>query len=38
MDAPDTLYLQIAQTLAASIRGGVLTRGERLLSLRDLAA
>jgi DNA-binding GntR family transcriptional regulator len=38
MDAPDTLYLQIAQTLAASIRGGVLARGERLPSLRDLAA
>ena len=38
MDSPDTLYLQIAQTLAASIRAGVLGRGERLPSLRDLAA
>ena len=33
MDSPDTLYLQIAQTLAASIRAGVLARGERLPSL-----
>ena len=38
MEPVDTLYLQIAQTLAASIRGGVLARGERLPSLRDLAA
>jgi DNA-binding transcriptional MocR family regulator len=38
MDTADTLYLQIAQTLAASIRAGVLARGERLPSLRDLAA
>jgi DNA-binding transcriptional MocR family regulator len=38
MDAHDTLYLQIARTLAASIRAGVLARGERLPSLRDLAA
>jgi DNA-binding transcriptional MocR family regulator len=38
MVAPDTLYLQIAQTLAASIRAGVLALGERLPSLRDLAA
>ena len=38
MDSPDTLYLQIARTPAASIRAGVLARGERLPSLRDLAA
>ena len=38
MDAQDTLYLQIARTLATSIRTGVLARGERLPSLRDLAA
>ena len=38
MERGDTLYLQIAQALAASIRGGVLGRGERLPSLRDLAA
>ncbi len=38
MDPEDTLYLQIARTLATSIRTGVLARGERLPSLRDLAA
>ena len=38
MAAEDSKYLQIAQTLAASIRTGVLARGERLPSLRDLAA
>jgi len=33
----ETLYLQIADSLAASIRAGVLARGERLPSLRDVA-
>ena len=37
MAAEDTLYLQIADTLAASIREGLLARGERLPSLRDVA-
>ena len=33
----ETLYLQIADSLGASIRSGVLARGERLPSLRDVA-
>ena len=38
MPSEGSKYLQIAQTLATSIRTGVLTRGERLPSLRDLAS
>src|SRR3569623_3774179 len=38
MDSPATLILPLVQTLAASIRGGVLARCERLPSLRDLSA
>lgn len=33
----DTLYLQIAERLAQSIRAGTLSRGERIPSVRDLA-
>jgi DNA-binding transcriptional MocR family regulator len=33
----ETLYLRIADGIAASIRAGVLARGERLPSLRDVA-
>ncbi len=35
--ASDTLYLQIAERLAQSIRAGTLSRGERIPSVRDLA-
>jgi DNA-binding transcriptional MocR family regulator len=37
MAAEDTLYLHLAETIAASIRADVLGRGERLPSLRDVA-
>jgi DNA-binding transcriptional MocR family regulator len=34
---PDTLYLQMAERIAQSIRSGTLTRGERIPSVRELA-
>ena len=37
MDPHGALYLQIADTLAQSIRAGTLARGERMPSVRDLA-
>lgn len=37
MDPHGALYLQIADTLAQSIRAGTLARGERVPSVRDLA-
>ena len=37
MDAEGTLYLQIADSIARSIRSGALQRHQRLPSLRDLA-
>lgn len=37
MTSEDALYLQIAERVATSIRSEVLTRGERLPSLRDVA-
>lgn len=37
MEAEGTLYLQIAETIARSIRAGTLRRNERLPSLRELA-
>ncbi|MCA6218027.1 PLP-dependent aminotransferase family protein [Ideonella sp. B7] len=35
--AADTLYLQIAESLAGPIRAGTLARGERIPSVRELA-
>ena len=35
--ATDTLYLQIAESLAGPIRAGTLARGERIPSVRELA-
>lgn len=35
--SPDTLYLRIAEQVAQSIRAGLLARGERVASVRELA-
>jgi len=37
MTTHDPLYLQIAESIADSIRAGALVRGERLHSVRDVA-
>lgn len=37
MDPHDTLYLRIADAMAASVRSGALARGERLPSVRETA-
>lgn len=37
MDTPGTLYLQVADTVAALIRNGTLARGDRLPSVREAA-
>ena len=37
VEAPDTLYLRIADAMARQIRTGTLSRGERIPSVRNLA-